>query len=438
MTDILIPEIIRTQFRTRRNIALPYSALSLIYYCPEYQEDIHVREVVNKLPSLRPLGSPPPPPPPPAPSPPSAPPPPLTPPPPPPPVAAKRKYSNQKSWSQTFVPRTAEEFFGQDKPMKRCVSWISSKEYQSSVLMVTGPAGTGKTSLARFLLPNAMELSFDNYEHSSLRFCLMGGKSYFNDATKSNAGLIILDFPCLSLAGQKYILDLIHHFAPVSGEGHFRGFPLPIIFVLPELSPALSRSTKHCSLRINMNRLSPKMLLALGYSLLRRTGYTISNQYTVLQRLSQTCFNARHFVGALEDTVTGYRANFYGSIDSPLSPFETVRSCWNDDRGTLTYDLDPGVVHWLSENTPPLLCSARALDLFCESVSFWDTLADGLAPLSVLAEIPAFSAKIALRECAVHKSVIREAPVVFPKSLRRFPLSAKTSGSLVCALNSCF
>ena len=235
MTETL-PEIIRAQFRSRRNVALPHSALVQFYNEACYEADVFAREVTNKLPSLNPSNNklqpqlqpqlqphttevlkkvpcliP------------------ITP----------RTYSSSKNWAQLFVPRNPEEFFGQEKPIRRCAQWLSSGEYKTTVLIVAGPSGTGKTSLAKYLLPSAMHLDFDTYEHTALRFCLRGGTSFFNKATKPSSGLVIHDFPCLPLASQKFILDLIHYFCPVSAIG--LGFPMPIIFVMTDITPSFSR-----------------------------------------------------------------------------------------------------------------------------------------------------------------------------------------------------
>ena len=50
MTETL-PEIIRAQFRSRRNVALPHSALVQFYSEICYEADVFAREVTNKLPS---------------------------------------------------------------------------------------------------------------------------------------------------------------------------------------------------------------------------------------------------------------------------------------------------------------------------------------------------------------------------------------------------
>ena len=451
-----IPEIVRTQFRSRRNVALPLSALDLFYSDDRYSNDIFIREVTNKLPSLRPV----------APRVPSeplapralseplaprAPLKPLEPLAPRVPLEPRaplepRTYACKKTWAELFVPRSANEFFGQDKPLVRCKSWLDCGDFKSSVLVLSGPSGTGKTSLARFLLPNAMELNFANYEHAALRFCLLGGKSYFNASSKSFAGLIIYDLPCLPATAQKYIFDIVHHLSKTT-------FPLPIIFVLSELSPSFSRITKTCSLRVAMNRLSQKMLLALGYSLLRKTGHSLPNQYAVLQKLSQTSCNAHHFICALEDTVTGHRSNFFGATDTTLSPFELVRNYWSMSYSPLASieALDSCIVHWLAENTPQLLSTARSVSFFCDSISEWDSLCgrlsygerqatentDGVRNIAMIASL---TTKVALREAAVDSSLFREVPVSYPKSIRCVPVSSPSlnSSKLVCAFNSCF
>ena len=443
MTETL-PEIIRAQFRSRRNVALPHSALVQFYNEACYEADVFAREVTNKLPSLNPSNNklqpqlqpqlqphttevlkkvpcliP------------------ITP----------RTYSSSKNWAQLFVPRNPEEFFGQEKPIRRCAQWLSSGEYKTTVLIVAGPSGTGKTSLAKYLLPSAMHLDFDTYEHTALRFCLRGGTSFFNKATKPSSGLVIHDFPCLPLASQKFILDLIHYFCPVSAIG--LGFPMPIIFVMTDITPSFSRSLKHCSTRICMNRLSSKMLMALGYSLLRRTGHSLINQHDSLLRLSKLSCNAHHFVGALEDLVTGYRKNFFGTTDTAHSPFETVRKCWESPPNAPSESVEPSIVHWLAENTPQLLKSARTLNQYAEFVSQWDCLFGQLTygdqqsceSVRSIGSLVSLATRSCVRDSAISPDKFRDAAIAFPRSIRSDQLHLSPSLSLSVlarALNTCF
>lgn len=440
MTDTL-PDIIRAQFRSRRNVALPQAALVKFYSEELYLNDVFVREITNKLPSLNPVTFPPPPRlvtvSPPSLSPISV--------PHPSPVAiqAPRVYATTKSWAQLFVPRKADEFFGQEKPIRRCGQWLSSGEYKTSILVLSGPSGTGKTSLSKFLLPTAMHLDFDTYEHSALRFCLRGGTSFFNSATKPASGLVIHDFPCLSQAAQKFILDLIHYFSPVSAIG--RGFPLPIIFVVPEITSSFARSTKHCSTRVCLNRLSPKMLVALGYSLLRRTGHLITNQFDNIQRLSKLSCNAHHFVGALEDLITGYRRNFFGTTDTSHSPFEMVRNCWTSS-SSVAESMEPAIVHWMAENTPQFFKSARTVSNYAEIISQWNSLFGRLSygdqqsceSVRYIGTMVSLATRVCLRDSAIAPEKFREATIDFPRSIRSEHYHVQRSLSLAGALNSCF
>lgn len=447
MTETL-PDIIRAQFRSRRNIALPRSALVLLYSDACYHEDVHVREVINKLPSLNPGEVVP-----------VAPEPvalavgviPLTLAPVVIPVVPTgtvfpRTFSSTKNWAQLFVPRNPEEFFGQERPIRRCAQWLSSGEYKTTVLIISGPSGTGKTSLAKYLLPSAMHLDFDTYQHSALRFCLRGGTSFFNKTTKPSSGLVIHDFPCLPLASQKFILDLVHYFCPVSAIG--LGFPMPIIFVMTDITPSFSRSLKHCSTRICLNRLSSKMLMALGYSLLRRTGHSLINQHDSLLRLSKLSCNAHHFVGALEDLVTGYRKNFFGTTDTAHSPFETVRKCWESTPNASAESVEPSTVHWLAENTPQLLKSARTVNYYAEFVSQWDCLFGQLTygdqqsceSVRSIGSLVSLATRICVRDSAISPDKLRDASIVFPRSIRseQCHLSSSSSSGLARALNTCF
>ena len=446
MTETL-PDIIRAQFRSRRNIALPRSALVLFYSEACYHEDVHVREVINKLPSLNPGETPV------APEPVAVAPEPVVPnlvpvviPVVPTGTVFPRTFSSTKNWAQLFVPRNPDEFFGQERPIRRCAQWLSSGEYKTTVLIISGPSGTGKTSLAKYLLPSAMHLDFDTYQHSALRFCLRGGTSFFNKTTKPSSGLVIHDFPCLPLASQKFILDLVHYFCPVSAIG--LGFPMPIIFVMTDITPSFSRSLKHCSTRICLNRLSSKMLMALGYSLLRRTGHSLINQHDSLLRLSKLSCNAHHFVGALEDLVTGYRKNFFGTTDTAHSPFETVRKCWESTPNVSAESVEPSTVHWLAENTPQLLKSARTVNFYAEFVSQWDCLFGQLTygdqqsceSVRSIGSLVSLATRICVRDSAISPDKLRDASIVFPRSIRseQCHLSSSSLSGLARALNTCF
>ena len=116
-----------------------------------------------------------------------------------------------------------------------------------------------------------------------------------------------------------------------------------------DVPTSFARATKAFCLRIHTNRLTQKMLIALGYSLLRRTGHTMPNQYNTLLQCARTSNNAHHFIAALEDIVTRYRHNFFGTTDQEFSPFEVVRRCWTGQGNSFYHD--PATVHWVAQNS---------------------------------------------------------------------------------------
>ena len=432
----LFPDFIRRQFRSCRNIALPHSAILAFYSNEAYSQDVFEREVTNGLPSMRPgikvpVEAP------------------AIPSPGvpqdlpivapvkilPPPVSILRP---QLSWPEMFVPRCAEEFFGQEKPLRRLMAWLSSGDCKSSFVTIHGPSGTGKSSLARFLLPGAMQVNFESYSHEAVRFCMRGGKS-FSETTKKFAGLIVQDYTCLSEAAQKYLLDIMIFCSK-------KTFPIPIIFVMGDVPTSFARATKAFCLRIHTNRLTQKMLIALGYSLLRRTGHTMPNQYNTLLQCARTSNNAHHFIAALEDIVTRYRHNFFGTTDQEFSPFEVVRRCWTGQGNSFYHD--PATVHWVAQNSTQLLKSVDTLSSFASSMSQWDSLYSRLSMGDRSNEVGCFLSLLvsqqthfAIQSSAIGNDLLREVPIDFPQSLRReigVPSSNKKKSPLENALNFCF
>lgn len=353
-------------------------------------------------------------------------------------------------WTSRFQPQTFEEIFGQANVVTQARRWLNSCDWHFRVLLLTGGTGTGKSSIARLLLPDATVVNCETYSNDLLyaawrprgqHFALSGSSSSGTSSSgsgtmHSSMGLIIHDFGCITREGQSYILNSLWHFIQ---RGSKQLFPLPIVFVLGEndFSSQIFKRITPNSLRLTVGNLSQKALQSLAAKILARAGIRCRFDSPAVVAAAKNCTNPRSFIKALDAIYSGSRLAGAGSVaDSTQSPFEVLRSLYLT--GTTKSPLEAADLHhWLLENTVPLLENAplsqpestNLLSLQADFVNMLSEVNVILKPLwqpstmgeacSSIGHMMGMKARLLTKGLAIRCPLITDMPVKFPASFRR-------------------
>lgn len=166
-------------------------------------------------------------------------------------------------WTEKYRPKTLEEFFGNKSKIDAALEWLQQFESKSDqfkpILLLTGPAGTGKTSLA-YILYN--ELKYDIIEINASK---LEGKTeinrYFNNITSGGLSMlygkkgqtgVILDEVDGMAQNEITMNDFLNIIDPIKNTDKFK-YKYPIICTANDISDKRMKKLikKACVLHID-------------------------------------------------------------------------------------------------------------------------------------------------------------------------------------------
>lgn len=391
------------QFRSRRQVAISRDMLQLLYNDPRYSEHCHYRHVVRRFPNLNneeyPIEYS---------------------------VQNKKRsivndsqstHVNKKicnndmqvdrSWPICFKPLSMNQVFGQIGAITKAKEWLENK-WKNKFLLLHGPTGCGKSTIANILLPNAVSVNFCNFSCALLQSSFANFPIWSIEPKKSH-GLIISDMACFPINGQKYLLDLLQYFPG-------REFQLPVILILDDIPPSFANAVVPISVRISVCRPSTRVLNTLGSQLIKRVGLNVDKNYTLLSQCANISLNVRHFVSNLQTIFE--KCNFQQNlqIDGIFSPFETLQSIWNIANKNCQ-QIDVKIIHWIVENTVKLIKRIDNVTRFCDDFSLLDCQSN-LRSSTMMSSYSMYATRNAILENGYNNISVKDIEISYPLSLK--------------------